>query len=96
MPDVGRTDTGAGSGNAPDAYRTASTTSTGASSYEPLLVEICKFFKTGKPPVSAEETLEIAAFMTAAAKSMERGGAPVTLADVMAQARQQIGKKSSR
>jgi predicted dehydrogenase len=71
-------------------------TNTGASSYEPLLVEICKFFKTGKPPVSAEETLEIAAFMTAAAKSMERGGAPVTLADVMAQARQQIAKKSGR
>ena len=27
--------------------------------YGPLLVEIDKFFQTGKPPVSAEETIEI-------------------------------------
>ena len=37
--------------------------------YTPLVVEIVKFFKTGKPPVSAEETLEILAFMEAADES---------------------------
>ncbi|HLR31205.1 MAG TPA: Gfo/Idh/MocA family oxidoreductase, partial [Fodinibius sp.] len=34
--------------------------------YRPLLVEIVEFFRTGKPPVSKEETLEIYAFMEAA------------------------------
>ena len=47
--------------------------------YEPLLVEIVKFFKTGKPPVAAEETLEILAFMEAADKSKQQGGRPVKL-----------------
>lgn len=47
--------------------------------YEPLLVEIVKFFKTGVPPVSAEETLEILAFMEAADQSKEQGGRPVEL-----------------
>ena len=42
--------------------------------YEPLVVEICKFFRTGKPPVSAEETLEIFTFMEAADESKRRGG----------------------
>ncbi|MFW6171893.1 MAG: Gfo/Idh/MocA family protein [Planctomycetota bacterium] len=47
--------------------------------YEPLLVEIVKFFKTGVPPVSAEQTLEILAFMEAADTSKEQGGRPVEL-----------------
>lgn len=58
-------------------------------SYEPLVVEICKFFRTGKPPVSAEETIEIFAFMEAADESKRQGGAPVTLASVLARARSQ-------
>jgi hypothetical protein len=62
----------------------------GYGGYEPLLVEICKFFKTGKPPVSAEETLEIFAFMEAADESKRLGGKPVTLESVMARARKQI------
>jgi hypothetical protein len=62
----------------------------GYGGYEPLVVEICKFFTTGKPPVSAEETLEIFAFMEAADESKRRGGVPVTLESVMAKARQQI------
>ena len=37
-----------------------------ATDYRPLVVEIVKFFQTGKPPVSNEETLEIFAFMDAA------------------------------
>ena len=45
--------------------------------YEPLVVEIVKFFKTGKPPVAAEETIEIFAFMEAADESKRQGGRPV-------------------
>lgn len=50
--------------------------------YEPLLVEIVKFFKSGVPPVSAAETLEILAFMEAADKSKENGGCPVRLPQI--------------
>jgi hypothetical protein len=52
-------------------------------SYEPLLVEICKFFESGKAPVTAEETLEIYAFMEAADESKRQDGKPVTLASVL-------------
>jgi hypothetical protein len=55
--------------------------------YEPLVVEIVKFFKTGKPPVSAEETIEIFAFMEAADESKRQGGRPVSIAEVMSKAR---------
>jgi predicted dehydrogenase len=48
--------------------------------YEPLLVEIARFFRTGKPPVAPAETLEIIAFMEAAEESAARGGAAVALA----------------
>ncbi len=50
-----------------------------AGSYRPLVVEIVKFFETGKPPVSNAETLEIFAFMDAAQRSKEQGGRPVAL-----------------
>jgi hypothetical protein len=49
----------------------------GATDYRPLVVEIVKFFQSGKPPVAPEETLEIFAFMDAAQKSKEQGGKPV-------------------
>ena len=55
--------------------------------YEPLLVEIVKFFRGGPAPVSAEETIEMFAFMEAADESKRRGGAPVKIADVIAKAR---------
>ena len=51
----------------------------GAGGYRPLVVEIVKFFETGKPPVPNEETLEIFSFMDAAQRSKEHGGIPVTL-----------------
>lgn len=54
--------------------------------YRPLLVEIVKFWQTGRPPVSARETLEIYAFMEAADESKRRGGAPVSIADVLKKA----------
>lgn len=55
--------------------------------YEPLLRDIVKFFKTGVVPFPPEETLEIFALMEAAEMSAKRGGAPVTLAEVLAAAR---------
>ncbi len=58
----------------------------GFDGYEPLIVEIVRFFKTGKPPVTAEQTLEIFAFMEAADESKRQGGSPVTLDSVMQQA----------
>ncbi len=64
----------------------------GYGGYEPLVVEICKFFRTGKPPVSPEETIEIFAFMTAADESKARDGAPVKLEEVLARARQQVAR----
>jgi len=48
-------------------------------SYRSLLVEVIKFFQTGKPPVSNEETLEIFAMMDAAQRSKAAGGKPTTL-----------------
>lgn len=51
--------------------------------YRPLLVEIVKFFRTGKPPIDARETLEIYAFMEAADESKRRGGTPVRLTEVL-------------
>jgi predicted dehydrogenase len=47
--------------------------------YEPLVREIVKFFQTGNPPVSSDETLEIFAFMDAAQRSKEAGGKPMAL-----------------
>src|SRR5262249_43575905 len=69
----------------------------GYGGYEPLVLEICKFFQTGKPPVSAEETVELFAFMEAADESKRPGGVPVTTESVMAKAHAQIGqpRKSS-
>ena len=52
--------------------------------YKHLVQEIVKLFQGGKPPVSIDETIEIFAFMSAADESKRRGGAPVKLADVLA------------
>lgn len=55
--------------------------------YEPLLLEVAKFFQTGQPPVPAAETLELLAFMEAADESKRQGGCPVTIESVMAKAK---------
>jgi len=52
--------------------------------YEGLGIEIAKFFKTGTPPVTAEETKEIFAFMAAADESKKLDGAPVKLEAMLA------------
>lgn len=55
--------------------------------YRPLAVEFVKMFRTGQPPVSEAETLEIYAFMEAADESKRQNGAEVKIADVLAKAR---------
>jgi hypothetical protein len=47
--------------------------------YVPMLKEIAKFFQTGVPPVSNEETLELFAFMDAAQRSKAAAGQPMRL-----------------
>jgi hypothetical protein len=55
----------------------------GNSDYAPLVREIVKFFQTGIAPVDPKVTMEMFAFMEAADESKRRGGAPVTLEEVM-------------
>jgi len=55
--------------------------------YEPLVKEIVRFFHTGQPPVSAEETIEIYAFMAAADESKQQNGAPISVQEVLKKAR---------
>src|SRR6188474_2188142 len=64
--------------------------------YEELWREIVRFFKTGKSPVRAEETIEIFAFMEAADESKRQGGAPVSLAGVLAKARAEAAAKPTQ
>ncbi len=54
--------------------------------YAPLVVEAIKAFQTGVVPVKPEETIEILAFMEAADESKRRGGAEVSLAEVLKKA----------
>jgi predicted dehydrogenase len=54
--------------------------------YDNLLLQIIEFFKTGKPPVAPEETIEIYAFMEAADESKRMRGAAVSLEKVMQKA----------
>ena len=61
--------------------------------YEPLIVEIARFFRTRKPPLSAEETLEIYAFMEAADESKRQGGRPVTLEEVLKKAQAEAKRR---
>jgi predicted dehydrogenase len=50
--------------------------------YDNLLDQIIAFFKSGIPPVSAEETLEIYTFMEAADESKRNGGKAVSMIEV--------------
>jgi hypothetical protein len=63
------------------------------SSYDPLVKAIARFFATGRPPVPQDETIEIYAFMSAADLSKVRNGAPVLIADVLAEARAEVAKR---
>ena len=61
--------------------------------YKPLVVDIVKFFRSGQPPVSAEETIDLYAFMEAADESKRRGFVPVNVAEVKAAATEAAMKK---
>lgn len=63
--------------------------------YEPLVVDILKFFRGGESPVSRQETVEVFAFIEAADESKRLGGRPVALADVIAKARAEAKTKRS-
>ena len=58
----------------------------GGDDYAPLVREIMRFFETGVVPVSAEESVEMFAFMEAADESKRRGGQPVKLSEVFEKA----------
>jgi hypothetical protein len=58
-----------------------------AGGYQPLCLEIARFFRSGKPPVTPAETLEIFTFMEAADESQRQGGKPVALAQVFQKAK---------
>jgi len=62
--------------------------------YDPLLVKILEFFRTGVEPVRREETIEIFAFMQAADISKKKGGAAVDVQKVLAEAGKKAGKIS--
>ncbi|MDT8301728.1 MAG: Gfo/Idh/MocA family oxidoreductase [Sedimentisphaerales bacterium] len=68
----------------------------GYGGYEPLIVEIIKFFKTGNIPVPEEETIEIFAFMSAADESKAKGGAAVSIKETIEKAEKQNKLRSRR
>ena len=57
--------------------------------YRPLVVQIAKFFRTGEVPIDPNETIELYAFMEAAAKSKRHVGAPIVIAEVISKAEEQ-------
>ncbi len=54
----------------------------GYNGYEPLLHKIIDFYKTGIPPVSSKETIELYAFMEAADESKRQNGKAISLAQL--------------
>jgi predicted dehydrogenase len=78
------------------AFGTKGTASAGQyDGYKPLVVEIVKFFRSGEPPVSAEETTDLYAFMEAADESKRQGFVPVKVAEVMKAATEVAAKKTA-
>lgn len=51
--------------------------------YKPLVIQIAKFFRTREVPIDPQETIELYAFMEAAAESVQRDGQPVKISEVM-------------
>ena len=64
----------------------------GYNGYNPLLVQIINFFKTGIVPVKEEETLEILAFMEAADLSKAKKGESIEIEHIMKSAIKKAGK----
>ena len=68
-------------------------TALGFEGYEPLDEQIARFFKTRQPPVSAQETIELMAFMEAADESKRRGSQPVDIHPLLARAMELAAQK---
>jgi len=64
----------------------------GYGGYRPLLVEIAKFFDSGKSPVSDDETIELFAFMQAADESKKMNGRAVSLESVLSKGKRDASK----
>jgi len=62
----------------------------GYDGYKPLVEEICKFFQSGKAPFDSQETIEIIAFMVAADVSQQLGGMPVSIAETIEKAKNEV------
>ena len=54
---------------------------------EMMVVDIVRFFRTGKSSIPERETIEIYAFMEAADESKRNDGKPVSIESVLAKAR---------
>ncbi len=61
--------------------------------YDGLTERVAEFFATGVSPAPVEETIEIFAFLAAAEESKARGGAPVSVAEVLREARAEPGRR---
>ena len=61
--------------------------------YDVLLLEIVKMFRTGVAPVTADEMIELYAFMEAADESKRRGGREVTLKEVLDKTRAEVASQ---
>jgi hypothetical protein len=68
----------------------------GGGNYQGLVRAIGTFFRTGKAPVHADETIELVAFMTAAEESKKAGGKSVTIASVLKSAREEIAARNRK
>jgi predicted dehydrogenase len=68
----------------------------GFEGYKAFDEQIGRFFKTGKPPVTAEETIELMAFMEAADESKRQGGKPVRIEDVLTNAKAEAATKIAK
>jgi predicted dehydrogenase len=74
-----------------DADRKGASGDPERSSYYGVVSAVVKFFQTGVPPVSPDETLEIMAFMEAADMSKASHGAPVALNELLTERRARRG-----
>ncbi len=72
------------------------TAESGGGDYNGLVRAIAVFFRDGKPPVPAEDTIDIVAFMVAAEESKKADGKEVTIADVMKKARDEIAARGKK
>ncbi len=62
----------------------------GFSGYGPSVNAMCEFFLSGDTPVNRQQTIEMFAFMEAADESERRGGEPVSIAEVIEQAKRRL------